>query len=57
MLALIFYIAIIGLLVWAVTYFIPMPPKFQTGVYVLGGLLALLVCLRYFGVVVPHFPR
>lgn len=54
MISLILVVALIGLICWAVAYFIPMPPRFITGVYVLGGIMALLYVLNYFGVVFPR---
>ena len=43
-------VALIGLIAWAVGYFVPMPPKIKTLVYVLAGIIALLVVLHGFGV-------
>ncbi len=41
--------AIIGLVAWALTYFIPMPEKLKTGIMVLACLCLLVYCLQYFG--------
>lgn len=46
LLTLIVYIAILGLIVWAITTFIPMPPQFKTLIYVVVGIVALLILLR-----------
>lgn len=46
LLTLIVYIAILGLIVWAITTFIPMPPQFKTLIYVSVGIVALLILLR-----------
>lgn len=46
LLTLIIYIAILGLIVWAVTTFIPMPPQFKTLIYVVVGIIALLILLQ-----------
>lgn len=43
-------IAIAGLVAWALGYFIPMPEKFRTAIYVLAGLFVLFYMLQYFGV-------
>jgi len=58
-LTLMFAIAIIGLVAWAIGYFIPMPPKFQTGIYVVAAIFALLYAVQVLsgGVVVPGLVR
>lgn len=38
-------IALIGLIAWAIVYFVPMPPKFAVGIYVVAGIAALLIVL------------
>lgn len=54
MIEIILTIAIVGLIVWALTYFIPMPEKFKTGIYVVAGILLLLYILKaVFGVNLP----
>lgn len=50
MIALIIYIAIIGLIVWAITTLIPMPPPFKTIIFVIAGIFCLLILLRVLGV-------
>lgn len=42
-------IALVGLVCWAVTYFIPMPDKFKTAIYVVCGVGLLLWLLSVFG--------
>lgn len=42
-------IAIIGLIAWAIVYFIPMPPKFGTAIYVIAGIACLLMLLEFIG--------
>lgn len=49
MLELIVYVAIIGLIVWAITALIPMPPPFKTVIYVIAGIFCLLLLLRVVG--------
>jgi hypothetical protein len=52
---LIVYIAILGLIVWAVTTLIPMPAPFKTVIYVIAGIFCLLLLLRVLGGVnLPH---
>ncbi len=43
-------IALVGLIVWALTYFIPMPEKFKTLIYVIAGIVVLLYVLNAFGI-------
>lgn len=50
LISLIISIALLGLIVWAVTYFIPMPEKFKTLIYVVAGVCLLLYLLYYLGV-------
>lgn len=49
MIALIVYIALIGLVVWGITALIPMPPKFQQIIYVLAIICVILIVLNAFG--------
>lgn len=58
MLALLLTIAITGLVVWAITTFIPMPDKFKLAIYAVAGVCLLLYPLSVFGVLdipVPSF--
>lgn len=50
MISLIVAIALAGLLVWAVTNFIPMPPAFKTAIVVIATVCLLFYILRVFGV-------
>lgn len=50
-LSLILVIALIGLIAWAVTEFIPMPPKFATLIYVIAGIAVVVYLLQALGVV------
>lgn len=47
---LIVVLAVIGLVAWAVTTFIPMPGNIQTLIVVVCGIVALLYVLSAFGV-------
>lgn len=49
MIALIVTIALVGLLVWALTALVPMPPQFQTLIYVVCVIGLALYALRAFG--------
>lgn len=51
MISLILVLALAGLLVWAITNFIPMPPQFKTLIIVVAVVCALLYVLAAFGVV------
>lgn len=50
MLTILVTIAIVGLIAWALTYFIPMPEKFKTAIYVVAGIGLLLYLLQFLGV-------
>lgn len=47
-------IALLGLIVWAVTTFIPMPEKFKQVIYVVAGVFLLLWLI---GLLTGHAPR
>lgn len=57
MIALMIYIAIIGLIAWALTTLVPMPPQIQTAVIVVACLWALLLILNAFGLADVAMPR
>lgn len=57
MLQLIITIALVGLVVWAITYFIPMPEKFKTAIYVVAGICLLLSLLQVIGAWPRGMPR
>ena len=44
-------IAIVGLVIWAITTAIPMPPPIRTVIIAIGGIIALLMVLQLFGLV------
>jgi hypothetical protein len=54
MLTVIVTIALVGLIVWALTFFIPMPPKFAVAIQVIAGIFLLLYLLNFAGVHVGH---
>ena len=49
MLSLIIFIALVGLIVWALRY-IPMPPAFRTAILVIAAVCLLFYVLNAFGV-------
>jgi hypothetical protein len=54
MITILITIALVGLVAWALTYFIPMPDKFKTLIYVVAAVFMLLYVLSAFGVY--HMP-
>lgn len=46
MIELIIYIAILGLVVYAITALIPMAPPFKTVIYIIAGIFCLLLLLK-----------
>lgn len=60
MISLLVWIALVGLLVWAITTFIPMPSQFKTLIIVVAVVVVLLYLFNAFGLAdfgppVPHF--
>jgi hypothetical protein len=51
LLGLILLIAIVGLVVWLITTYIPMDPKFKTLIYVVAIVVLLLYLLQAFGLI------
>jgi hypothetical protein len=49
LLGLIFMIAILGLIVWAVTTLIPMPEQFKKAIYVISVVVLVFYVLSAFG--------
>jgi len=47
-------IALIGLLVWAITTFVPMEPIFKTIIYIVAAVALILWLVRHFGSRVPN---
>ena len=47
-------IALIGLLVWAITTYIPMPPIFVTVIYIVVAIACVLFLVRQFAGTVPN---
>lgn len=43
------YIAIIGVILWAIVTYIPMPPPFKAVIIVVGAIIALLLLLKAVG--------
>lgn len=57
MIQLIILLALVGLLVWALTNFLPMDPKFAMLIRVVAIVLAVLYVLQAFGLFVLPTPR
>lgn len=56
MLHLLLFIAVVGVIVWAINSFIPMPDGFKRVIYAVGIVIVVLAALAAFGVAVPlHF--
>lgn len=53
MIELIVTIALVGLLVWAITTLIPMPPAFSKAIMVLGVVFVVIYVLSAFGLFHP----
>lgn len=56
MLTLILYIAILGLIAYAVTTFIPMPAPFAKLIYIICGIICLVILLRALGLTDASLP-
>jgi hypothetical protein len=50
-------IALLGLLVWAITTYIPMEPIFKTIIYIVVGVAMVLFLVRQFAGSVPNVLR
>lgn len=57
MIGLILTLALCGLLVWAITTYIPMPPVFKNAIYVIAAICVILYLANAFGVVDIPIPR
>lgn len=57
MIELILSLALIGLIVWAITTYIPMPPIFKTVIYVIVAVVLILYLMRVFGISDIPLPR
>ncbi len=51
---LIVYIALIGLLVWAITTFVPMPGSYKRAIHVIAIVVLVIFVLGVFGIL-PRF--
>jgi hypothetical protein len=50
------WIALLGLAVWALTSYVPMPPVFRTIIIVVAALVVILWLIQLFGVMGPTVP-
>lgn len=57
MLSLIITLALLGLIVWAITTYIPMPPVFKTVIYIVAAVCLIMLLMRAFGVVDIPVPQ
>lgn len=57
MLMLILTLAILGFLVYAITTYIPMPPIFKTGIYIIAAICVILYLANVFGFADLPVPR
>jgi hypothetical protein len=49
LLGLILMIAVLGVVVWLVTAYIPMPPVFKTIIYIVAVIILIIVLIRALG--------
>lgn len=49
LISLLIVIAVFGLITWAITTLIPMPPQFRTAIYVISVVCLVLYVLQAFG--------
>ena len=50
MITLILTLALIGFIVYAITTYIPMPPIFKTGIYVIVVVVLIIYLMRVLGI-------
>ena len=51
---LVLVLAVVGFIVWLITTRIPMPPIFQTVIYIVVAIVLVLWLLRRFGGAIPN---
>jgi hypothetical protein len=57
MITLLVVIIIVGVIVWFVNTYVPMPPAFKALVYIVAGIFVLLYVLNAFGLVDSGVPK
>lgn len=57
MIHLLLFIALIGLIVYLITAFIPMPQPFKTVIYVIAALFLIYLLMGAFGIADVPVPR
>lgn len=57
MISLILTLAIVGLIVWAIVTYIPMPPVFKTAILVIAVVCVILYLIQVFGFTDIPLPR
>lgn len=55
MIDLIIFVALVGLIVWSVTYLIPMPPPFKRAIFVIATVFIVFYVLSAFGLLPSGF--
>lgn len=56
MISLIITIAVVGLLVWAIVTYVPMPPAFKTAIIIVAVLCLVIYILSAFGLLSRDIP-
>ena len=57
MITLLITIALIGLIVYLITAFVPMPEPFKIVIYVIAAIFVILVLMRALGIADPAVPQ
>jgi hypothetical protein len=57
MISLILTLALIGVVVWAITTYIPMPPVFKTAITIIAVVFVILYLMRVLGIGDIPVPR
>lgn len=50
MIELVLTLALVGFIIWAITTYIPMPPIFKTGIYVVVAICVIIYLMRVLGI-------
>jgi hypothetical protein len=56
MISLIITLAIVGVIVWAIHTYIPMPPAFKTAIYIIAVVCVVFYVLSAFGLLNRDIP-
>ncbi len=55
MISLLILIAIIGVIAWLLTAYVPMPPPIKTVIVIVAVIACVLIALRAFGIIPARF--